>query len=377
MSGIKIIRTASRALTVLTIALSFNLYAQSKAPFKVDVLADGLERPWAVSQKSDGQLVITERNGNLRIYNKQGLSKPIAVPDKIYNAGQGGMLDVTERNIDGVDWLYMSYASGDNDNNQLVVSRAQLVNSQLENFQVIFKASPIKKGGYHFAGRITFLPDNSLIFGVGDGYSYMKQAQTLDNHFGKLVRINHDGSVPEDNPFYTQAKQSPKQYLATTYSYGHRNPQGMFYDEKRNIVFSHEHGPKGGDEINIILPGKNYGWPEITYGVDYSGEIISDLTHKEGMEQPILQWTPSIAPSSMLVYDGEMFPQFKGHLLVTTLKYRELRLVEILDSDNGVKMGEQTIYMKDVGERLRDIEQGQRGELYIVTDAGQLLKLSK
>lgn len=341
--------------------------------FKTEVVVDNLSRPWAVAQLHDGKLIITERAGQLRTWDGSSLSEPIKVPDWVYNAGQGGLLDVIERRIDNEYWLFITFATGTHKNNQLALAKAKLVGKQLTDFQVIFRALPEKSGGYHFAGRITFLPDDTLVFGVGDGYQYMAQAQQLDNHFGKVIRIKADGSVPKNNPYANDANPI-KQVI---YSYGHRNPQGMFFDSARQLLFSNEHGPKGGDEINLLQPAKNYGWPEITYGVDYSGDIISDLTHKKGMEQPVLQWTPSIAPSSILVYSGDMFPKLKGKVLVTALKFRQLRVIDVIDTEKGMTLGEQSIYLKDKEERLRDIEQSLDGAIYVISDSGKLIKLFK
>ena len=350
---------------------------QGKTNIHVKQLADGLERPWAVAQLPDQSLLITERNGQLRWFHRGKLSAPITGLPQVYNAGQGGMLDIkADPNFAHSRWVFFTYAKGTNDANATHLGRAKFVvdkqgKAKLTEVTELFAAAPKKARGYHFSGRIEFLPDDTLVFAVGDGYSHMKQAQTLDNHFGKVIRLNKDGSVPKDNPYLSSDEIRPE-----IYSYGHRNPQGMSYDAKRGLLFSNEHGPKGGDEINIIKAKQNYGWPVITYGIDYSGDIISELTHKEGMEQPLLQWTPSIAPSSLLVYYGKEFPEFNGHLLTTTLKYQELRLVQLTDSAGGVAVDEQQTYLKDQYGRLRDIEIGQQGELYLVTDAGLLLQLN-
>lgn len=361
---------------IKTTAFAFTLLAASAygAPeINVTELANGLERPWAVAALPDGSLVITERSGQLRWYNKGQLSQPIKGLPEVFDAGQGGMLDVKPHpDFANNRWLYFTYAKGDNSNNATYLARAKFNNGRLSELTELFKASPSKQRAYHYSGRIEFLPDNTLVFAVGDGYSYKDQAQTLDNHFGKVVRLNDDGSVPDSNPFYHNA-----QAQAAIYSYGHRNPQGMYYDDKRQLLFSNEHGPKGGDEINIIKAGVNYGWPAITYGIDYSGAIISDLTHKEGMAQPLLHWTPSIAPSSMLVYYGQEFPEFNGNILTTTLKYQELRLVTLSKPGQKLSVLGQTSLLKNKYGRLRDIEIGDKGELFLVSDSGKLLQLNK
>lgn len=361
-----------KKITALFLALTA-FTSNAKVDIKVTELAKGLERPWAVAYLGQDSLLVTERNGQLRWYNKGILSAPIEGLPKVYNAGQGGMLDVKPHpNFASNSLVYFTYAKGTSDKNATYLARAKFEDGKLSNIEELFTASPEKENAYHYSGRIEFLPDGTLIFAVGDGYFYKDKAQELDNHFGKTIRLNDDGSVPKDNPYVGNASAKSE-----IYSYGHRNPQGMFYDKQRNLLFSNEHGPKGGDEINIIKPAVNYGWPAITYGVDYSGEIISDLTHKEGMEQPLLQWTPSIAPSSIMVYYGEEFPEFNGHILTTTLKYKELRLVKLSKGNGKVEVSGQETYLKDEQGRLRDIDIGIDGVLYLVTDGGLLLQLSK
>lgn len=338
--------------------------------FKHTVVSDKIERPWAVATLPDGRLLITEREGNLRIYDQGKLSKPISGLPEVYDSGQGGLLDViADPEFSSNSTIYLTASIGSRSKNATNLIRAVLKGEKLTDVKVLFKAQPDKSKAYHFAGRLSFLPDNSLVFGVGDGYSEKDDAQVLDSHLGKILRLDRNGNALADNPFV-----KTKDALPEIYSMGHRNPQGMFYDHKRGILFSHEHGPKGGDEINIIEPGNNYGWPTITYGVDYSGAIISDLTHKEGLEQPLLQWTPSIAPSSMLVYYGKEFPELNGHILSSTLKYQELRLVEL--GKNLTVEGQQT-FLKEKEQRIRDVEIDAQGKLWLVTDNGELWKLSK
>lgn len=341
---------------------------------KITTLATGLQKPWGLTRLPNGDLIITERNGQLRRWDGSSLSKAFSGLPEVLYIGQGGLLDV-KAHPDFVTnkTLYFTYSAGTNQQNGTYLAKATLENNGLKNVEVLFKPQLMKQGGYHYAGRIEFLEDNSLIFGIGDGYSYKEHAQKLDSHLGKLIRLNPDGQVPKDNPFINQANALPE-----LYSYGHRNPQGLSFDVKRKILFSNEHGPKGGDEINIIEPKRNYGWPAITYGVDYSGEIISEHTSKPKMEQPLVNWTPSIAPSSMVVYYGDAFSQLNGHLLNTTLKYQELRIVELAgENANNIKVKSQSTHLKHLGERIRDIELDENGNIYLLTDSGKLLKLSK
>jgi aldose sugar dehydrogenase len=263
---------------------------------------------------------------------------------------------------------------------------------QFEDIKILFRANPMKAATYHFAGRLAFLADKTIVFGVGDGYSYMDDAQDLSSHLGKIIRLNDDGSVPKDNPYV-----GVKNALPEIYSYGHRNPQGLFYDVEQNVLFSNEHGPKGGDEVNIIKPKLNYGWPEITYGIDYTGFEITPHQTKPGMETPLVNWTPSIAPSSIIVYRGQAFPKLNGLLLNTALKYREIRVVKLgkaqanqAQSKNGKTLIEnksnlshsnytlitQKTLLKDKNERLRDIAIDNSGLIYLITDSGKLLQIN-
>lgn len=361
-----------KLLAASALILSGLSYADVAFEFNKEVVAEGLDRPWGIAHLNENKFVITERNGDVRILNNGKLSKAIDDLPSVFNAGQGGLLDViADPDFETNQILYFTFAAGKASKNATYLAKAKLVGESLQNVETIFVASPFKKSAYHFSGRLNFLPDNTLVFAVGDGYSYRDQAQTLDNHFGKVVRINRDGSVPSDNPFVNTKDAKPE-----IFSYGHRNPQGMFYDAKRDVLFSNEHGPKGGDEINILEPGLNYGWPTITYGVEYSGDIISEITEKEGMEQPLLHWTPSIAPSSMEVYYGEEFPQLNGHILNTALKFQELRIVELSKGKEVKVLGQQT-FLKSEGQRLRDIETDDQGRVFIITDNGEVWRLSK
>ena len=367
------------SLSILFLLMvGFNLAWANEQVFSLTQLSKELDRPWAVEVLPDGRVVITERGGTLRIYDKGELSQAIEGLPAVYNAGQGGLLDVKAHpDFAKNAWLYFTYSSGSATKNRTVLARAQLRESKLQGQKlqdvvVLFEAEPSKKQAYHFAGRIEFLPDRSLVFGVGDGYFYKEQAQELSSHLGKFIRLRDDGSIPTDNPFVSNSKAKP-----AIFSLGHRNPQGVFYDSKRKVLFSNEHGPKGGDEINILQAGSNYGWPTITYGVNYDGSVISELTHKAGMQQPLHQWTPSIAPSSMVVYYGKTFPGWHGHLLTTTLKYQELRLVKLAQDGMQLNVIEELSLLKNKGERLRDIAVDNKGRVLLITDSGKLWRLEK
>ena len=275
----------SRIIWILIIVFNSPiLFAEVAFDPKITTLASGLQKPWGLTRLPNGDMIITERNGQLRRWDGQSLSEAFSgLPDVLY-IGQGGLLDVkADPNFTTNNTLYFTYSAGTNQKNGTYLAKARLENNTLTNVEVLFKPQFMKQNGYHYAGRIEFLEDDSLIFGIGDGYSYKEHAQQLDSHLGKLIRLNKDGQPPQDNPYVNVANVLPE-----VYSYGHRNPQGLSFDVKRKILFSNEHGPKGGDEINIIKPKLNYGWPEITYGVDYSGEIISEHSSKPNMEQPLV-----------------------------------------------------------------------------------------
>ncbi|MET4695706.1 PQQ-dependent sugar dehydrogenase [Endozoicomonas lisbonensis] len=348
-------------------------------PYQVSTLASGLDAPWSMvflpdqglvdNRLPEKSLLVTERSGQLRQIKAGQVSEPIkGVPDVFYR-GQGGLLDIKlHPDYEQNGWLYLSYAHGSKDANALRLMRARLQGLTLIEQQVLFTVTPAKNTPVHYAGRIAFLPDKTLLLTTGDGFNFRESAQKKSSLLGKIVRLNDDGSIPDSNPFFTEEGAHP-----AIWSLGHRNPQGLVYDSRRQQVFSHEHGPKGGDEINIIEPGKNYGWPVITYGRDYSGATITPYKEYPGMEQPFVDWTPSIAPSSLLVYRGAMFPELEGDLLATTLKSRELRRVKM----EGSQVTGQESLLTDLEQRLRHIEVDSEGAIYLLTDQGDLLKVTR
>lgn len=359
--------------------------------FATETLTSDLKKPWGVAAIADKGFLITERDGAVRFWNNKTQSLSTAnkqFVDRVYESGQGGMLDVIAHpDFAQNNKVYFTYSAGHRFSNGTTLASALLniKGNEIEfsDIKVLFRPRPMKAATYHFAGRMVFLPDNTLVFGIGDGYSYMDDAQELNSHLGKIIRLNDDGSVPKDNPFV-----SNKNALPEIYSLGHRNPQGLYYDAERKLLFSNEHGPKGGDEINIIEPKLNYGWPEITYGIDYTGFEITPHKTKPGLESPLVDWTPSIAPSSILSYQGKEFPELNGILLNTALKYRELRAVKlkkdkslIQDKSNtshsGYTLEYQQTFLKDMNERLRDIELDAQGRILLLTDSGKLIRLSK
>ncbi|MEP2615769.1 PQQ-dependent sugar dehydrogenase, partial [Marinobacter alexandrii] len=332
----------------------------------------GLEHPWSLAFLPDGGALVTERPGRLRRITAAGELVPGEVSGlpEVFSSGQAGLFEVLiSEDFASSGLVFLSYACGVESANHLCVARAKLGEDRLENVEEIFRALPAKKGDAHYGGRMAQLPDASLIITLGDGFDYREQAQVLGNHLGSVVRIGTDGVAPEDNPFIDSPDARPE-----VFSYGHRNVQGLVYDPVEQLLISHEHGPRGGDEINVLRPGQNYGWPVITYGLDYTGARITPFTEYPNMEQPLLQWTPSIAPSGMTRYRGELFPEWRGDLFVGALADRSVRRVEFVD---GEAEDVETLF-KELKARIRDVITGPDGALYLLTDEsdGRVLRVS-
>jgi aldose sugar dehydrogenase len=339
--------------------------------YQIETIARGLEYPWSIAWLPDGTALVTERAGTLRLLRDGELVEDTVsgVPD-VYAASQGGLFEaLPDPDFADNKFIYLSFAHGTPEANATRVIRARLDGMRLVDHATLFTATPPKDTPVHYGGRMTFLPDDTLLVGLGDGFDYREQAQKLDNHFGKIVRINTDGSLPKDNPFIDVAGALPE-----IYSYGHRNVQGLLYDAETETIWQHEHGPRGGDEINVIRPGENYGWPVATHGIDYSGAIVSPFETRPGMVDPELVWTPSIAPSGMTLYRGSLFPQWSGDLFVTALAGKHLRRIQV----QAGGLGEQEIMLEERGERLRDVRTGPDGALYVLVDAeeGEVLRIS-
>ncbi|MFW6027293.1 MAG: PQQ-dependent sugar dehydrogenase [bacterium] len=333
-------------------------------PYEIETVAEGLHFPWSLAFLPGGGMLVTERDGRLRlIRDGELLEEPVKGVPEVYVKSQAGLFDVTlhpQFALNGM--VFLAYAHGDGGANNTRVARARYDGEALElkNLEVIFEAEPLKDTPVHYGGRMTFLPDGTLMVTLGDGFEYREQAQMLSNHLGTIVRINPDGSVPGDNPFTDREDARPE-----IWTYGHRNVQGIFYDTATGRIYAHEHGPKGGDELNIIEKGKNYGWPLASYGIDYSGAKITPYTEFEDTEQPLVYWTPSIAPSGMTLYRGRAFPEWDGDILVSALVMRKVQRV---DMENGEVTGPEVLF-EELGERIRDIRTGPDGFLYLLTDA--------
>lgn len=333
---------------------------------KVETVAEGLEQPWGLAFLPDGRMLVTEKPGRLRIVSKDGkLSAPVAGVPKVDDRRQGGLLGLAiDPKFAGNGLVYLSFSEPrGKEGNGTTVAHAKLVEEngapRLEGLQIIFRQLPAYQSNHHFGSRLVFAPDGTLFVTLGDRYKGKDMAQTLDNHLGKLVRINADGSVPQDNPFVGKEGAKPE-----IWSYGHRNIQGAAINPQTGKIWTNEHGARGGDEINIPEAGKNYGWPVITWGIDYSGEKIGEGTHKAGMEQPIFYWNPSIATSGMAFYTGDLFPEWKGDVFVGGLASQSLAHVDL----EGDKVVGWKPLLGDFGERIRDVVQGPDGALYLLTD---------
>ena len=341
-----------------------------KLAAKVTDVAVGLEHPWGVELLPDGRFLVTERPGRLRVVNRDGrLSAPLTGVPEVYARGQGGLLDVALSPGFAQDRLiYLSFAERGSGGAGTAVARGRLGERGLEDAQVIWRQQPKVDGSYnHWGSRLVFRPDGTLFVTLGDRFVHSERAQDLSTTIGKIVRINPDGSVPRDNPFVGRSGALPE-----IWSYGHRNVQAAVLDA-RGELWTVEHGARGGDELNNPQPGKNYGWPVITYGVDYSGARIGIGTSHPGMEQPVYYWDPVIAPSGATFYSGTAFPDWRGDLLVGSL--RPGALVRLRIANGRVTVEER--YMDELGERIRDVREGPDGAIYLLTDSsrGRLIRV--
>ena len=334
-------------------------------------VTEGLEHPWGMAFLPDGRLLVTERPGRLRIIERDGQKgPPVAGVPAVEAKKQGGLLDVALDPAFAKNGLvYISYTEPREGGNGTSVARGVLEGGQLTGVQVIFRQQPTIDGGHHFGSRLVFARDGRLFVTLGERNSARAQAQTLDNTIGKIVRINADGSIPPDNPFVNREGASPE-----IWSYGHRNVQGAALHPVTGELWANEHGPKGGDELNRVLPGRNYGWPTVSYGTEYTGGKISDSGTAPGIEPPVHYWVPSIAVSGLMFYTGERIPAWQGSAFVGGLKSQQLARLKI--EGDGVAE-EERLLRGVVKERVRDVEQGPDGNIYLLTDEekGRLLRL--
>lgn len=335
--------------------------------YTLETVVSGIQIPWGMTWLPDGKMLVTEKTGILYQV-KDGVKTEIKNLPKVYNRGQGGLLDIVlHPDYAKNGWIYITYAStegeGDGGNTKLI--RAKLQDGSLIQIESLYKASPNTTKGQHFGSRIVFDKEGFIYFSAGERGDHFVNPQDITRDNGKIYRLNDDGSIPKDNPFV--GKEGAKEAI---YSYGHRNPQGLAMNPFTGAVWEHEHGPQGGDEINIIKKAANYGWPVVTYGIDYDGTSISTESEKPGLEKPIYYWLPSIAPSGMAFVTSDRYPDWKGHLLVGSLKFQYLELVKL---KKDTIIGRQKIAV-NIG-RVRNVAQGPDGYIYIAVEGKGILKI--
>jgi glucose/arabinose dehydrogenase len=358
-------------LLALPQAAPAQTFKSSAGDLKVETVAGGLVHPWALAFLPEGRMLVTERPGRMRIVTPDGkLSPPLGGVPKVFAAGQGGLHDVVlDRAFADNRTIYFCFAEPERGGGRTAMARATLGDGRLDDVKVIFhQAGPLSSGN-HFGCRIAQAADNNLFLTLGEHFTDRDEAQKLTSHLGKIVRIAPDGSAPRDNPFVGRGNAKPE-----IWSYGHRNAQGAAIHPQSGRLWEHEHGARGGDEVNIPQAGKNYGWPVISHGVNYDGTPVgSGKSAMPGMEQPIKVWVPSIAPSGMAFYTGELFPAWKGSLLVGALAGQMLVRLSL----NGETVTGEERLLQGLRERIRDVRVGPDGAVYLVTDnsAGRVLKV--
>lgn len=345
--------------------------AKSDQLYHPQLFAEGVNVPWGMAQLPDGDILVTDRQGELKlITDGKMLSQNIGGLPDIYVSGQGGLLDITlHPDYANNGWIYMTYSSpegeGDGGNTALMRAKFNKARMALSEQQVLYKGSDNTTKGQHFGSRIAFDKKGYVYFSIGDRGARDIKPQSLSLDGGKIYRLHEDGRIPTDNPFVSQKGAKP-----AVFTYGHRNPQGMAMHPETGEIWSHEHGPRGGDEVNLIKSGNNYGWPEISYGVNYSGTTITEFTEKPGMEQPLHYWDPSIAPSGMVFVTSDKYPHWQGKVLIGSLKFHYLVLLDITNDS----VTSQRKLFEGIG-RVRSLLQGNDGYLYVGVDGGGIKRI--
>lgn len=364
------------AVSAITLCLASPALAQDaieseQEVFTVETIAEGLAFPWSLAFLPGGDMLVSERDGALRVITADGLREaPVSgLPEDLVVERQGGLLDIAVApDFADTREVYFSYSEGTAEANRTVLARGRLNDdlTALEGVEDLFRVNFEKERGFHFGGRILFNDDGTVFLTLGDGGGHRDEAQNPANHLGALVRVNRDGSIPEDNPEIEGAAPG-------VYSYGHRNMQGIGRHPETGSVITHEHGARGGDELNVIRPGANYGWPLITYGINYDGTVISEDRDRDGLEQPIWYWNPSIAPAGLAFYDGDAFENWRGDLFVASLAGMTLQRLE-MDGDRVISVED---LLTDRDQRFRDVRVGPDGAVYVLVDdlEGDVLRL--
>ena len=370
MSGIVLILCTLLTLVSLPVHAQTPRIIQSQAAtFTLEPVFDGLGIPWGMAFVADNLVLVTERDGQISLLDTASGKRTIlqGVPP-VKAEGQGGMLDVAvPPDFKPGDWLYFTFVRDKADEGVTVLARAKLAGNTLVDWQDLLETRSATDTTYHFGSRITFDDTGHVYFGVGDR-GVRPNAQVLTNHAGTVMRLKRDGRVPKDNPFVGRANILPQ-----IWSYGHRNPQGIAYDKLHQRLWVIEHGPRGGDEINLVLPGRNYGWPVISYGKEYWGPFqVGEGTTREGMEQPVKQYTPSIAPGSLILYSGKAFPAWRGNLFAGALVLRHLNRVTV---DAQARAVDEERLLTDLDERIRALAESPQGWIYFSTDSGEIYRI--
>ncbi|MCC5812436.1 MAG: PQQ-dependent sugar dehydrogenase [Ectothiorhodospiraceae bacterium] len=359
-----------RCLLPLTLMITVSPLVASG--YQMETVAEGLEHPWSLAWLPDGRMLVTERAGRLRVIEDGTLQPdPVSGVPRAHVRSQAGLFEVLPApDFEDSGWLYLSLAEGDSTSNSLLVVRGKLDGETLTEVEQVFRAAPERSTSVHYGGRMLFLPDDTMLVTLGDGFDYREQAQDNSNHFGTIVRLHADGSVPENNPY-----ANGDGVLGEIYSYGHRNVQGIARDPETGLLWANEHGPRGGDELNVIQPGANYGWPAATHGVDYSGATISPFRELPGMQPPEHVWASAIAPAGLAIYRGELFPDWQGSLLNAGLVSRSVQRITV--DEEGRITGEESLFT-ELNARIRNVRVGPDGAIYLLTDDadGKVLRVT-
>ena len=340
----------------------------NERPYTIELIFDQVQNAWGMDWLPDGSMLVTEKSGILYKV-KDGKADEISGLPEVFNWGQGGLLDVAVHpNFSENNWVFLTLSSpaGEGQGGNTALIRGELNENRLESVEVLYKASPNVPEGQHFGSRITFDGKGHVLFSIGDRFHRDEFPQDLKVDGGKIYRLNEDGSIPKDNPFYNSINAKK-----AIYSYGHRNPQGLTIHPETGLIWAHEHGPRGGDELNIIEPGLNYGWPIITYGINYNGTIITEQTQREGMEQPKYYWVPSIAPCGMAFVTGNRYPGWRNQLLVGSLKFA---YIEMLEFEGNKVIGRQKI-AENIG-RVRNVKMGPDDMIYVGIEGEGVVRLT-
>jgi len=354
-------------LIIIAIAVSA-VHAQDPT---VETVVDGLHYPWSLAFLPDGRMLVTERSGRLRVIDNGELQdEPISGIPQAYVNSQGGLFEVLPApDFNSSNIIYLSMAYGTARENSLLVIRGRLQGNSLVGMEEVFRAHPLRNTPVHYGGRMLFLPDGTLLVTYGDGFDFREDAQRLDNHTGSIFRLNPDGTAPDNNPFVSDPGAHPE-----IFTYGHRNVQGIAYDPINNQIWQHEHGPRGGDELNLLEAGNNYGWPIVAHAVNYSGARVTPFTELPGVTNPVHIWHSAIAPAGLAVYRGEMFADWDGNLLVAGLSSRALHRLVVEDK----RVVSEERLLTELDRRIRDVRLGPDGAVYVLTDHsdGAVLRLT-